>query len=62
MRTIQDAGPTEVEAIKRRTIKTLAMGEIDRSDCDYITNHLDAVLKRLASMNKTGELDAVHHS
>ena len=52
MRTIQDAGPGEVEAVKRRAIKTLAMGEIERSDCDFITNHLDAVIKRLDIINK----------
>lgn len=52
MKTIQEAGPGEVAAVKRRTIRTLAMGQIPEADCEFITNHLDAVLERLETLNK----------
>lgn len=52
MKTIQEAGPGEVAAVKRRTIRTLAMGEISQEDSDYINQHLDAVIRKLESMNK----------
>jgi hypothetical protein len=55
MKTIQEAGPTEVAAIKRRTIRTLAMGAIEEKDCDFITNHLDAVVARLELINTNKE-------
>jgi len=51
MKTIQEAGPTEVAAIKRRTIRTLAMGGIKQEDCDFINKHLDAVLSRLENIS-----------
>ena len=47
MKTIQEAGQSEVAAIKRRTIRTLAMGEISEVDCDFINKHLDAITARL---------------
>jgi hypothetical protein len=56
MKTIQEAGPSEVAAIKRRTIRTLAMGEISEKDCDFINNHLDAITSRLETIsNKEGD-------
>lgn len=55
MKTIQEAGPTEVAAIKRRTIRTLAMGEIAEADCDFINKHLDAVLARLETISTTSK-------
>lgn len=57
MKTIQEAGPKEVAAIKRRTIRTLAMGEIDQKSCDIINTHLDAVLKRLQTITPVKEGD-----
>jgi hypothetical protein len=52
MKTIQEAGPTEIAAIKRRTIRTLAMGKIDDQQCAFINKHLDAVSGLLESMKK----------
>lgn len=54
MKTIQEAGPTEVAALKRRTIRTLAMGKIDESQCQFINKHLDAISGVLESINKEG--------
>lgn len=57
MKTIQEAGANEIAAVKRRTIRTLAMGSIEQKDCDYINSHLDAVTARLELIkNKEGEL------
>lgn len=57
MKTIQDAGPSEIAAVKRRTIRTLAMGEIEQKDSDYINSHLDAVTARLEKISKREESD-----
>lgn len=52
MKSILEAAPTELGAVKRRTIRSLAMGSIEEKDCDFITNHIDAILKRVAELNK----------
>jgi hypothetical protein len=55
MKTIQEAGPGEIAAIKRRTIRTLAMGEITDEQSAFITKHLDAINGMLESINKEGD-------
>jgi len=55
MKTIQEAGPSEVAALKRRTIRTLAMGKIDEQQCQFINKHLDAINSVLESINKEGD-------
>jgi hypothetical protein len=55
MKTIQEAGPGEIAAIKRRTIRTLANGEITDEQCSFITKHLDAINGMLESINKEGD-------
>lgn len=55
MKTIQEAGPGEIAAIKRRTIRTLAMGKITEEQCTFINKHLDAVNSVLESINKEGD-------
>jgi hypothetical protein len=55
MKTIQEAGPGEIAAIKRRTIRTLAMGEITEEQCTFINKHLDAINGVLESINKEGD-------
>lgn len=53
MKSIQEAGPTEVAALKRRTIRTLAVGGITDEQCSFITKHLDAVSGVLETINNT---------
>lgn len=55
MKTIQEAGPAEIAALKKRTIRTLAMGKIDEGQCAFITKHLDAVNSVLEGINKGGD-------
>ena len=51
MKSILEAAPAEIGAIKKRTIRSLAMGQIEEKDCDFINNHLDAFLKRVYELN-----------
>lgn len=55
MKSIQEAGPGEVAAVKRRTIRTLAVGGITEEQCASITKHLDAVTDLLESMSNTDQ-------
>jgi hypothetical protein len=55
MKSILEAAPAEIGAIKKRTIRSLAMGQIEEKDCDFINNHLDAILKRVNELNEGEE-------
>lgn len=55
MKSILEAAPAEVGAIKKRTIRSLAMGQIEEKDCDFINSHLDAILKRVSEINEREE-------
>ncbi len=55
MKSILEAAPAEIGAIKKRTIRSLAMGQINEKDCDFINNHLDAILKRVNELNEGEE-------
>lgn len=52
MKSILEAAPAEIGAIKKRTIRSLAMGQISEKDCDFINNHLDAILKRVDDLTE----------
>lgn len=52
MKSILDAAPDELAAVKKRTIRSLAMGQIAEEDCDYINSHIDAILKRVAELKE----------
>lgn len=54
MKSIQEAGPAEIAAVKRRTIRTLAMEKITDEQSAFIIKHLDAVNGMLESINKEG--------
>lgn len=56
MKSILEAAPGELGAIKKRTIRSLAMGQIDEKDCDYITDRIDAILKRVAELKEREEV------
>jgi hypothetical protein len=43
MKKYKEAAPVEVSALKRRTIRSLAMGQITDSSCQYITLRLDEI-------------------
>lgn len=51
MKSILEAAPVELAAVKKRTIRSLAMGQIQEKDCDFINNHIDAILKRVDEIN-----------
>ena len=55
MKSILEAAPAEIGAIKKRTIRSLAMGQINEKDCDFINDHLDAILKRVNEINEGEE-------
>lgn len=50
MKTMKEAAPDEVSVIKRRTLRSLAMGRISKDDAEYIINRLDEVEARIVSM------------
>ena len=52
MKSILEAAPAEIGAIKKRTIRSLAMGEIAQADCDFITKNLDAILARVNKLKE----------
>lgn len=51
MKSILEAAPAELGAVKKRTIRSLAMGQINERDCEFINAHIDAILKRVADIN-----------
>lgn len=51
MKSILEAAPAELGAVKKRTIRSLAMGQISPEDCEYINQNIDAILKRVADIN-----------
>lgn len=52
MKSILEAAPAEVSALKRRTIRSLAVESIGQTDCDYITKRLDEILIRVQAIKK----------
>lgn len=56
MKSILEAAPVELGAVKKRTIRSLAMGQIGERDCDFINTHIDAILKRVAELNEREEV------
>ena len=53
MKSIQEAGPAEIAALRKRTFRTLATGQISDDQCAFITKHLDAVNGMLETINRT---------
>lgn len=52
MKSILEAAPAELGATKKRTIRSLAMGQISQADCDFITTHIDAILARVEEIKE----------
>jgi hypothetical protein len=52
MKSILEAAYTEIGAVKKRTIRSLAMGDIAQADCDYITKRLEEVISRVELINQ----------
>jgi hypothetical protein len=55
MKSILEAAPAELGAIKKRTIRSLAMGQIGEKDCDFINQHIDAILRRVEQITEGKE-------
>jgi hypothetical protein len=55
MRALKDAGIAEVQALRRRTRRLLAMERILPLDAQYITTRLDEVEARIVNMHEVDE-------
>lgn len=55
MKSILEAAPTEIAALKKRTIRSLAAGSINQQQCTYITKRLDEVANFVEDINKEGD-------
>jgi hypothetical protein len=57
MKSMQEAIPTEVGAIRTRTIKSYGMGRIDKGSCDSIILLCDQIEGIVLALPKEGESD-----
>lgn len=55
MRPLKDAGLAEVQALRRRARRQLAMERIGKADFEYIDTRLDEVEARIVSMQEFDE-------
>lgn len=55
MKSILEAAHAELGAVKKRTIRSLAMGQISQADCEYISQNIDAILKRVGEIKEREE-------
>lgn len=55
MRPLKDAGLAEVQALRRRARRALAMSRIGKADFQYIDDRLDEVEARIVSMQEFNE-------
>lgn len=55
MRPLKDAGLAEVQALRRRTRRQLAMSRIGKADFEYIDRRLDEVEAKIVSMQEFDE-------
>lgn len=51
-KSLKEAGPTEVGAVKKRTLRQLAMGKINKDDADYIVELCDSISERIFEMEE----------
>jgi hypothetical protein len=54
-RSLKTAGLRELDALRKRAARQLAMGRADRDDIEYITTRLDEVEARIISMREEGD-------
>jgi hypothetical protein len=52
MRRLKDAGVEEVMGLRRRTLRSAAMGRIGQADCQFIVKRLDEVHARIIEMQE----------
>lgn len=43
MKSVKEAGPVELESLRRRTYRSLAMGKITSAGCDQIISDINAL-------------------
>lgn len=55
MRGLKDVGIAEINKVKRRTLRLLALGRILPADALYITKRLDEVEAKIVSMREFNE-------
>ena len=52
MKSLKEAAPAEVGAIRKRAFRELAMDRIDTEDCTYITTRLDEIEVYIKNMEE----------
>lgn len=55
MKSLKEVGPPELDAIKRRAIRDLAMDRITPRDCDIVTTKIDDLIGFIHNMQEEGE-------
>jgi hypothetical protein len=55
VKPFKDAAPPEVAALKRRTIRSLAMGQIPDASCTFITIRLDEIAAHIVEISNNEE-------
>ena len=58
MRSVQDAGPGEVDQLRRRIGRALGTKAIKAEDHDYIRTRLDEIDERIARMEERDDAEA----
>lgn len=57
MKTLKEKGVEEVKALRRRVIRSQAMGRTGKADTDYLVQRLNEVEARIIAMPEYGEED-----
>lgn len=57
MKTLKEKGVEEVKALRRRVIRSHAMGRTGKADTEYLVQRLNEVEARIIAMPEYGEED-----
>jgi len=52
MKSMKQAAPGEVSALRRRTLRSQAMGRVSKQDAEFIVKRLDEVEARVVTMTE----------
>jgi hypothetical protein len=55
MKSLKEAGPPELDAVRKRAIRDLAMGRITTYDCDMVVSKIDDVVGFIHNMEEREE-------
>jgi hypothetical protein len=50
MKSMKEEGAEEIRRLRKRTIRSLAMGRIKEADCRFITDRCDQIESRIQQM------------